>query len=76
MPHTTRKATRWGKVKAWRSHSIACWDSEWAEWQRAAEMQGKSVNGWIRDGLKEIVRYERLVDGDRPGPGSQADVGD
>ena len=39
---------------------MAFWDSEWAEWQRAAEMQGKSVNGWIREWLNEAVKYERL----------------
>lgn len=70
MPRTTRKQARWGKVRGWRSHSIACWDSEWGEWQRAAQAQGKSVNGWIREWLQEAVKYERLsdrVDGDAPG---------
>lgn len=65
LPHTTRKQTRWGNVRGWHSHSIACWDAEWAEWKAAAEAAGKPVNRWIRDWLKEAVRYDRLSDQDR-----------
>ena len=57
-----KKRPAWRHNPLWKTHSLACYDSEWAEWQRAAEMQGKSVNGWIREWLQEAVKYERLSD--------------
>jgi hypothetical protein len=57
LPHSTR---RWGKVRGWRTHSVACWDAEWTEYKKAAGLAGKSTNGWIREWLNEAVKYERL----------------
>lgn len=60
-----RKAHNWDRVKGWHSHSVACWDAEWAEWKRAAEAQGKSLNGWAREWLNQGVLYDRLQLADR-----------
>ena len=63
-----RKAHNWRRARGWRSHSVACWDAEWAEWCRAAQSAGKSTNGWVREWLNEAVKYERLADrGDQGG---------
>ena len=51
---------RWRKVRGWRTHSLACYDAEWQEWKQAAEMSDKSMNGWIREWLREGARYDRL----------------
>lgn len=62
MARNTRKPSRWGKVRGWHQRPLACWDAEWLEWTKAAEAAGKPVNRWIRDWLKEAVRYDRLSD--------------
>ena len=60
LPRSTRKQARWGKVRGWHTHSMGCWDSEWSEYRKAAELAGKPVNGWIREWLNEAVKFERI----------------
>ena len=60
LPRSTRKQTRWGKVRGWHTHSMGCWDSEWSEYRKAAELAGKPVNGWIREWLNEAVKFEHI----------------
>jgi hypothetical protein len=50
----------WKKTKGWRSHSLSCWDAEWSEYVRSAQLAGKSTNGWIREWLNEAVKYESI----------------
>ena len=61
MSRTTRKRSRWGKVRGWHNHSLGCWDAEWAEYKLAAELSNsKSVNAWMRSWLNEAVRYDKM----------------
>lgn len=56
-----RKRSNWKRARGWHSHSLACWDAEWAEWQKAAHVSGaKSLNAWIRLSLSEMARYDLM----------------
>lgn len=44
----------------WSSHSIGCPPGEWAEWKAVAALLGKSVNGYLRQAVNEMAKFDRL----------------